>query len=147
MRYQIRCVCGHLSAFEIIPMPVVPGHRDMKISDEPNRNAAKQVRVENAEEMKFPETDPDTYKSWVKAARQVLILQELEKLLMFVRRHQICGLEVGKIRVVCFTPFGGPNLFNRKVWLFTNEIEAYNNGEVDEEALALEWKLSGLKRP
>ena len=106
-----------------------------------------QVKVENAEEMKYPETDPATYKSWVKAARQVLILQELEKLLMFVRKHPICGLEVGKIRVVCFTPFGGPNLFNRKVWLFMNEIEAYNDGTVDEEALALEWKLSGLKRP
>ena len=40
MRYQIRCVCGHLSAFEIIPMPVVPSHRDMKISDEPPNRVA-----------------------------------------------------------------------------------------------------------
>ena len=48
MRYQIRCVCGHLSAFEIIPMPVVPGHRDMKISDEPPNITAKLERVARA---------------------------------------------------------------------------------------------------
>ena len=96
--------------------------------------------------MKFPETDPATYKAWMKAGMQDYLLKELEKLLLFVRRHPICGLEVGKIRVVCFTPFGG-DMFNRKVWLYMNEIEAYNKGEVDEKALEEEWKLSGLVRP
>ena len=46
MRYQIRCVCGHLSAFEIIPMPVVPSHGDKKISDEPPNRVA-QLEEEN----------------------------------------------------------------------------------------------------
>jgi hypothetical protein len=41
MRYQIRCVCGHLSAFEIIPMPIEPSHRDKKISDEPSQRIAE----------------------------------------------------------------------------------------------------------
>lgn len=96
---------------------------------------------------KFPETDPATYKMWTKEGWQETILIELEKLLLFVRKHPICGLEVGKIRVSCFTPFGRKNLFNRKVWLYMNEIEAYNKGEVDEEKLEEEWKLSGIKRP
>ena len=47
MRYQIRCVCGHLSAFEIIPMPVSPSHGDMKISDEPpNRVNHLEAKIE-----------------------------------------------------------------------------------------------------
>ena len=96
--------------------------------------------------MKFPETDPATYRAWIKEGWMDLILVELKKLLMFVRKHPICGMEVGKIRVMCFTPYG-PNMFNRKVWLYMNEIEAYNNMDVDEEALAEEWKLSGLERP
>ena len=49
MRYQIRCVCGHLSAFEIIPMPVVPSHRDMKISDEPQNRVVAQLKEANAD--------------------------------------------------------------------------------------------------
>lgn len=96
--------------------------------------------------MKFPETDPATYKAWMREGMQDYLLKELEKLLLFVRRHSISGLEVGKIRVACFTPFGN-GMFNRKVWLYMNEIEAYNNGTVDEEALEEEWKLSGLVRP
>ncbi len=95
---------------------------------------------------KFPETDPATYKAWTKEGWKDIILVELEKLLLFVREHPIVGMEVGKIRVACFTPYG-LNMFNRKVWLYMNEIEAYNDGKVDEEALAEEWKLSGLERP
>jgi len=38
-------------------------------------------------------------------------------------------------------------MYNRKVWLYMNEIEAYNKGDANEEALAEEWILSGLKRP
>ena len=75
---------------------------------------------------------------------------ELEKLLLFVRWQPISGLEVGKIRVACFTPCAMKDMFNRKVWLYMHEIDAYNNKytkKVDEEALAEEWKLSGLKRP
>ena len=100
--------------------------------------------------MKFPETDPATYRGWMKAGMQEYILKELEKLLLFVRKHTIGGLQSGKIRVVCFTPHGRENLFNRKVWLYMNEIEAYQNKyekPVDEEALEEEWKLSGLERP
>ena len=96
--------------------------------------------------MKFPETDPATYKLWVKEGWQEMILEELEKLLLFVRKHTISGLEVGKIRVACYTPFE-QDMYNRKVWLYMNEIDAYQNRDVDEEALAEEWKLSGLKRP
>ena len=95
---------------------------------------------------KFPETDPATYRGWMKAGMQEYILKELKKLLLFVRKHTISGLQTGKIRVACFTPFG-EDMFNRKVWLYMNEIEAYNKGEVDEEALEEEWKLSGLERP
>ncbi len=83
---------------------------------------------------------------WIKEGWTDLILVELEKLLLFVRVHPICGLEVMKIRVACFTPYG-KDMFNRKVSLYMNEIEAYNKGKVDEEALAEEWKLSGLERP
>ena len=80
----------------------------------------------------------------------VVTQHEIEKLLLFVRWQPISGLEVSKIRVACFTPFGRENLFNRKVWLYMNEIDAYNNKwqkPVDESALKEEWKLSGLKRP
>lgn len=96
---------------------------------------------------KFPETDPVTYRGWIKAGWMDTILIELEKLLLFVRKNPVCGMEVMKIRTACFTPFGRKNMFNRKVWLYMNEIEAYNKGKVDEEALAEEWKLSGLERP
>ena len=99
---------------------------------------------------KYPETDPATYKAWTKEGWKDTILLELEKLLLFVRWQPICGLEVGKIRVACFTPFGMKDLFNRKVWLYMHEIDAYNNKytkKVDEEALEEEWKLSGLERP
>ena len=99
--------------------------------------------------MRFPETDPATYRGWMKEGMQKYILEELKKLLLFVRKHPICGLQVGKIRVACFTPYG-ENMFNRKVWLYMNEIDAYQNRyekPVDEEVLAEEWKLSGLERP
>ncbi len=96
---------------------------------------------------KFPETDPASYRGWMKAGMKDYLLEELKKLLLFVRVHQICGLEIGKIRIACFTPFGMKDLYNRKVWLYMNEIEAYNDGKVDEKALEEEWRLSGLKRP
>ena len=98
---------------------------------------------------KYPETDPATYRAWVKEEWLGLILEELEKLLLFVREHAISGLEVGKIRVACYTPFE-KDMYNRKVWLHMNEIDAYQSDykePVDEEALAEEWKLSGIKRP
>ena len=96
--------------------------------------------------MKYPETDPATYKKWAKEGWQHVVLDGLEHLLEFVREFPIVGLQVMKIRTVCFTPFGGDG-FNRRVWLYMNEIEAYNSGKVDEEALAKEWKLSGIERP
>jgi len=65
---------------------------------------------------------------------------------LFVRRHRISGLQLSKIRVACYTPFE-KDMYNRKVWLYMNEIEAYNKGDANEEALVEEWILSGLKRP
>jgi len=101
-------------------------------------------------EKKFPETDAAAYKAWKQEGWQDRILEHLESLLLFVRKNAICGLDVSGIRVACYTPFGYKNLYNRKVWLYMNEIEAYQNKykiPVDEDALAEEWKLSGLKRP
>ena len=100
--------------------------------------------------MRFPETDPFTYRSWAEEGWYDIILEELEKLLLYVRVHGILGLLVGKIRGAVFVPFGGPDLFNRKVSLLMKEVEAYNGAwknPVDEEELKLGWKLSGLKRP
>ena len=108
-----------------------------------------QVENEKFFELRFPEVDPAAYKAWKKQGWQDRILDNLEKLLLFVREHMIDGLEVSKIRVACYTPFE-QNLYNRKVWLYMNEIDAYQNRykePVNEEALAEEWKLSGLKRP
>ena len=100
--------------------------------------------------MRFPETDPFTYRSWAEEEWYGIILEELEKLLLYVRKLPISGLLIGKIRGALFVPFGGPDLFNRKVSLFMKEIEAYNEAwqnPVDEEELKLGWKLSGLERP
>ena len=97
--------------------------------------------------MNFPETDPATYRMWVIADWRALILEELGKLLSFVRKCSISGLQVMRIRTACFTPFGQKDLYNRKVWLYMNEIEAYNKGEANEEELAREWELSGIERP
>lgn len=108
-----------------------------------------QLENEKFFELRFPEVDPAAYKAWKKEGWQDRILDNLEKLLLFVREHMIDGLEVSKIRVACYTPFE-QNLYNRKVWLYMNEIDAYQNRykePVNEEALAEEWKLSGLKRP
>ena len=101
-------------------------------------------------EVSFPETDPVTYKAWVEEGWLNIVLEELECLLLFVRWQRISGLQVMKIRAACFTPFGGKDMFNRRVWLYMNEIDAYQNAykePVNEEALAEEWKLSGIKRP
>jgi len=97
-----------------------------------------------------PETDPKAYKKWVKLEWHDHIIEELENLLLFVRFQPISGLAVGEIRGATFAPFGGPDLFNRKVSLLMKEIEAYNGkwkNPVDEEALIEEWQLSGLNRP
>ena len=100
--------------------------------------------------MKYPETDPATYRGWKEEGWKDIILAELKKLLLFVRWQPICGLEISKIRVACYTPFGVGDLYNRKVWLYMNEIEAYNDrykNPVDEDAIEEEWNLSGQKRP
>ena len=100
--------------------------------------------------MQYPETDPQTYKSWAKEEWHDIILEELKKLLVFVRKMPISGLSIGKIRGAIFVPFGGPDLFNRRASLLTKEIEAYNGkwkNPIDEEQLERGWKLSGLKRP
>ena len=97
--------------------------------------------------IQFPETDPLTYKSWVGESWHSYILDNLEKLLFFVRRHPISGLAVGKIRGATFVPFGGPNLFNRKAGLLLAEIEAIQEGTLEEKNFNREYQLSGLKRP
>ena len=97
-----------------------------------------------------PETDARAYKAWAEHDWHDYIIEELEILLLFVRKLPISGLAVGEIRGATFVPFGGPDLFNRKAALLTKEIEAYNGkwkNPVDEEALIEEWQLSGLNRP
>ena len=79
--------------------------------------------------MKFPETEPDTYRMWVKEGWHDLILEELGGLLSFVRKCSISGLRVGEIREACF--FGFSAMYNRKVWLYMNEIEFYNGSTHD----------------
>jgi hypothetical protein len=97
--------------------------------------------------MKFPETDPFTYRSWIEEEWHNVVLEELEKLLLYVRRQPISGLLVGKIRGAVFVPFGGPDSFNRKASLLLAEIEANQEGSVDEAKFDREYQLSGLKRP
>ena len=93
--------------------------------------------------MKFPETDPEVYRSWLYEEWHEVILEDLTKLLLYVREHAIVGLALGQIRTACFEPFGGPNMFNRKASLLLAEIETPG----DEKKFDREYKLSGLKRP
>ena len=100
--------------------------------------------------MEFPETDPATYKLWMDEEWHVVILEELKKLLLYVRDHPIVGLGVKAIRGYVFVPFGGPNLFNRRAGLLLAEIEANQEAwkqPIDEEKFDREYKLSGLTRP
>ena len=100
--------------------------------------------------MYFPETDPATYKLWIEEGWHDLVIEKLEKLLLYVRDHPIVGLGVKEIRSVVFVPFGGPNLFNRKSGLLLAEIEANQSrwkAPIDEEKFDREYKLSGLRRP
>ncbi len=79
-----------------------------------------------------------------------LVLAELTDLLLYVREIPIVGLRTKKLRSICFEPFGGPDLFNRKVGLLLAEIEAHNayvKMPIDEEKFNREYELSGLKRP
>jgi len=98
--------------------------------------------------VKYPETDPATYESWVQEEWHSYVLLQLKELLLFVRKMPISGLPIGKLRSATFVPF--ERWFNRQVSLYLNEIEAYNGAwkePVDDEALARQWKLSGLERP
>ncbi len=100
--------------------------------------------------MEFPETDPATYKIWIEEEWHDVILEELEKLLLYVRVRPIVGLGVKAIRGSVSVPFGGPDLFNRKTSLLLAEIEANQEAwkqPIDEEKFDTEYKLSGLKRP
>ena len=100
--------------------------------------------------MGFPETDPATYRMWAAEEWYEIILEELEKLLLYVRKMPISGLLIDKIRRAAFVPFGGPDMFNRKAALYLGEVQAYNEAwqtPLDEDELARGWKLSGLKRP
>lgn len=98
--------------------------------------------------MKFPETDPNTYKLWMANQWHDLILEELRELLLFVRDHAISGLGVKQIRSVIFMPFDA--MFNRRAGLLLAEIEANQEHwkmPIDEEKFDGEYKLSGLRRP
>ena len=99
--------------------------------------------------MHYPETDPFTYRGWIGQEWHEVILEELRKLILYVKKQPISGLSVGKIRRASFAEGDSPALFNREVSLLTKEIDAYNEAwqtPVDEEELARGWKLSGLKR-
>jgi hypothetical protein len=79
-----------------------------------------------------------------------LVLDELTDLLLYVRKIPIVGLRTKKLRSLCFEPFGGPELFNRRALLLLSEIEAHNayvKMPIDEEKFDREYELSGLKRP
>ncbi len=98
----------------------------------------------------FPETDPATYKSWMYEEWHEVVLKDLEKLLLYVRVIPIVGLATRQIRTICFEPFGGPDLFNRKAGLLLSEIEAWQENwktPIDEKKFNREYELSGLKRP
>ena len=100
--------------------------------------------------MKFPETDPETYRGWAEEEWHDYTLKELGKLLKYVRKTPISGLAIGKIRREAHIPFKGKDLYNREVSLLMGEIEAYNEAwriPVDKEKLERGWKLSGLKQP
>ena len=100
--------------------------------------------------MHYPETDPFTYRSWIGESWHDVVLEELRKLIIYVKKQPISGLSVGKIRRASFADGDLPPLFNREVSLLTKEIDAYNEvwqTPVDEEELARGWKLSGLSRP
>ena len=100
--------------------------------------------------MKFPETDPEVYRSWLYEEWHDIILADLTKLLLYVREHAIVGLAVGEIRTASFAPFGGPDMFNRKASLLLAEIEAHQSrwkAPIDDEEFDKQYKLSGLHRP
>lgn len=108
--------------------------------------------------MKFPETDPASYSLWMDEGWYSYVLNQLKDLRNFIREYPISGLDIGGLHMVCFMPFGGPDLFNRKAALFLHEIEAYNQrnpkesviphgGSVNEHSLEYGWALSGLERP
>ena len=100
------------------------------------------------EQLNFPETDPEVYRSWLYEEWHEVILEDLTKLLLYVREHAIVGLAVGEIRTACFEPFGGPNMFNRKASLLLAEIEANQSRvSIDDEEFDKQYKLSGLERP
>ena len=104
----------------------------------------------------FPETEVETYQQWNRMLRGARTLSEqaswanhtlqaLQGLLYYVRSMPIVGLDIKGIRAACFVPFAVA--FNRHAWLLLSEIEAYNNGPLDEQELARQWTLSGLERP
>ena len=100
--------------------------------------------------MKIPETDPATYKLWMYEEWHDVVLGDLKDLLLYVREIPIVGLQISKLKSVCFEPFGGPDLFNRRASLLLAEIEAWNKKwkmPIDEEKFDREYKLSGLERP
>lgn len=73
------------------------------------------------------------------------ILANLATLLQAVRHKPMPALDTKGLRRACFVPFDAA--LNRRVWLYVNEIEAYNTGTVIEDELARQWTLSGLERP
>jgi len=100
--------------------------------------------------MKYPETDPAVYKSWIGEGWYELILTSLTEVLRSVRLLPISGLGVGQIRSVVFVPFGGPDMFNRKAGLLLAEIEANQSKwktPINEKKFDREYRLSGLRRP
>ena len=106
--------------------------------------------------MSLPQTNPKVYSERNRMLRGARTLSEqtawadwtlmaLTGLLYHVRQTPLVGLDIKGIRAACFVPFAAA--FNRHTWLLLTEIEAYNNGPLDEQELARQWTLSGLERP
>ena len=98
----------------------------------------------------MPETDPKAYEALVYAGFHEDAITNLTELLHHVRQTPMIGLWINELRTVCFEPFGGPDLFNRKVSLLLSEIEANQSRwrkPVDEKKFNREYQLSGLTRP
>ncbi len=103
-----------------------------------------------------PALDTDEWEAWGHWLRnepghhEDRIWKELLQLLEFV--HYVhCHYDFGKLNVDLFVPFGGKELWNRKVSLMVMEINNANGrhlGKPDEkDFLSGEWAVSGLHRP
>ena len=104
MRYQIRCVCGHLSAFEIIPMPVVPSHRDMKISDEPQH--IDKLEEDNTELKSENEALLKDIQEWRRVCGELKVENEAWRRCADAFNEAVAGVKIGQLAGGCEAQLG-----------------------------------------